>query len=295
MPCVRPPSLLPGSTLRIVAPASPLPSLQQFFAGLGWLRSRYRVRMSRDVLAREGYLAGGDAQRLTALQSALDEEGTDAIVMARGGYGITRLLEQLDWRRFAARPKWIVGFSDATALHLAASDVGVCSLHASNVNGLASAASLDRDAWLRALEGHAAREMVGLRGSAVGEFSGPAFGGNLALLQALAAQGRLAPPAGAIWFVEDIGERPYRLDRMAYSLRAQARTAAAIVLGEFVGCQPGPDEISAHSALVSAWGDLGVPLVYGAPFGHGVRNTPLVMGARVQVRIAPCGGASVQL
>ena len=284
MPCVRPPFLTPGSTVRIVAPASPLPSRRQFFAGLGWLQARYRLRMSRDVLARDGYLAGSDAQRLAALQHALDEEGTAALVLARGGYGTTRLLERLDWRGFAARPKWIVGFSDATALHAAAHDAGVCSLHASNVNGLAAATSLDRDSWIRALEGQGARSWA-LRGTASCDVVGPAFGGNLALLQALAAQGRLTPPGGAVWFVEDVGERPYRLDRMAISLRAHVRTAAAVVLGEFSGCEPGVDGVTAEHALESAWGDLGVPLLYGAPFGHGARNAPVVLGAKVRVSV----------
>lgn len=240
--------------------------------------------MSHDVLARDGYLAGNDTLRLAALQHALDEPDTSAVVMARGGYGLTRLIERLDWATFARRPKWLVGFSDTTALHVGAHAAGVCSLHASNVNGLAAAAAVDRDAWIRALEGGAPRIWNDLRATAPCEVEGPAFGGNLALLQALAAGGRLAPPPGAVWFVEDVGERPYRLDRMAISLRAYLRGAAAIVLGEFFGCEAGFDGVTAEQAIVSAWGDLGVPIVHDAPFGHGARNAPLVLGARARLR-----------
>lgn len=282
--------------MRIIAPASPLPSRRQFFAGLAWLRSRYRLRMSHDVFARDGYLAGRDAVRLAALQSALDEPDTAAIVLARGGYGITRLLEHLDWRGFARRPKWLVGFSDGTALHAAANDAGICSLHASNVNGLAAAAPIDRDAWLRALEGGSRRPWPALRCTGVStrvDVEGTAFGGNLALLQALAAQSRLTPPRGAVWFVEDVGERAYRLDRMASSLREPVRGAAAIVLGEFFACEAGSDGVTAEDALMSAWGDLGVPILHGAPFGHGTRNAPIVLGARVRVHGSAALGAQI--
>lgn len=280
-----PPFLRPGSTLRIVAPASPLPSREQFLAGLGWLATRYRLRVANDVFAREGYLAGDDSRRLAALQHALVEPGTDAIVLARGGYGITRLLERLDLAPLLAAPKWLVGFSDGTALHAALQAARVCSLHASNVNGLAALHAADRYAWIRSLEGGVPVSFRGLAATRAGSAHGPAFGGNLSLLQALAAQGRLSAPAGAIWFVEDVGERPYRLDRMAISLRPHVRTAAAIVLGEFAGCHAGADGVSAERALESAWGDLGVPLVFGAPFGHGARNAPLVLGAPTTVAI----------
>lgn len=283
-----PPFLQPGSSVRVLAPASPLPSRRQFLAGLGWLGTRYRLRMSADVFAREGYLAGADDVRLAALQSALHEEGTQAIVLARGGYGITRLLERLDLSPLVRAPKWIVGFSDGTALHVAAQAVGMCSLHASNVNGLGSLHAADRDAWIRALEGTRPGEGTrfdGLVGDRAAVVEGAAFGGNLSLLQALAAQGRLTAPAGAIWFVEDVAERPYRLDRMAISLRPQLRTAGAIVLGEFFGCAPGVDGVTAVAALLSAWGDLGVPIVHGAPFGHGLRNAPIVLGSPVRVEV----------
>ena len=281
-----PSSLSVGSWVRVIAPASPLPR-SSFFAGLAWLRTRYRVRMSSGVLERAGYLAGSDARRRAELQHALDEPDTAAIVLARGGYGITRLLEELEWSTFTRAPKWIVGFSDGTALLTTACAHSVCSLHASNVNGLASAASVDRAAWLDALEGRAlvSWDLHATVGQPARSIRGTAFGGNLSLLAALAAHGRLTPPADAVWIVEDVTERPYRLDRMATSLRPFVRNARAVVLGEYVGCEPGPDGISAHQALCAAWGDLGVPLVWGAPSGHGARNAPWPLGAAVCVKL----------
>ena len=221
------------------------------------------------------------------IPAQLDEADTAAIVLARGGYGITRLLEELEWSTFTRAPKWIVGFSDGTALLTTACAHSVCSLHASNVNGLASAASVDRAAWLDALEGRAlvSWDLHATVGQPARSIRGTTFGGNLSLLAALAAHGRLTPPADAVWIVEDVTERPYRLDRMATSLRPFVRNARAVVLGEYVGCEPGPDGISAHQALCAAWGDLGVPLVWGAPSGHGARNAPWPLGAAVCVKL----------
>lgn len=295
MPWSVPPLLRPGSTVRVIAPASPLPSRTPFLAGLAWLRQRYQLRMTAEVFAREGYLAGSDTLRLAQLQRALDEPDCEAIVMARGGYGITRLLERLDLTALRRAPKWLVGFSDGTALHAGASALEICSLHASNVNGLAALSSADRHAWIVALEQGAATRWDGLRGDRPCRARGPAFGGNLSLLQALAAAGALRPPPGAVWFVEDVTERPYRLDRMAVSLRPALRTASAVVIGELFGCTPGADGISAEAALASAWSDLGVPLVFGAPFGHGAQNAPLVFGADATVDVNAAREARVEL
>lgn len=294
MSAIRPPLLRPGATVRVIAPASPLPSRQSFFAGLAWLAARYRVRARASLLARHGYLAGDDPRRLEELQSALDEPDSQAVILARGGYGITRLLERLDWSEFRRAPKWLVGFSDGTALHAMASRAGVCSLHASNVNGLGSLVAADRAAWLCALEGGAARAWH-VSGPPSIELAGPACGGNLSLLQALAAQGLLQSVDGGVCFVEDVTERPYRLDRMAISLRPWIRRAAAVVLGEFVGCEPAADGVTAEDALRSAWADLGVPVFTGAPFGHGARNAPIVLGAPVRIESDPTGAARVQL
>lgn len=186
----------------------------------------------------------------------------------------------------ARRPKWIVGFSDVTALHAMAWASGVCSVHGPNVTGLGRDASpVVRAAWLACVEGSAARVWRGLRVLRGGAASGPLVGGNLALLHAMAAAGRLVVPGGAVLALEDVGEAPYRVDRMVTSLRLAGvlQRASAIVLGGFDRCGPGPDGTTVDDVLAERTADLGVPVLAGAPFGHGSHNEAFVLGRTVRI------------
>ena len=282
-PVRAPAPLRPGDRVAVVAPASPFPPVD-LEAALAWLGQRYRVEVGRHVYARTGYLAGTDAQRASDLQGALDEPEVRAVFCARGGYGILRILDRLSWAGLARAPKWICGFSDVTALHAAASDAGVASLHAHNLTGLGRGSEDERRAVQDLLEASPpAMEWAGLEpvhGAAGASAHGPLFGGNVALLHALAAAGRLHVPAGAILLLEDIGERPYRLDRMLVALRLGGHfaRACAVVLGEFRDCGPGADGVTAAEVLTAETSALGIPVWRDAPFGHGPINRPLPLG-----------------
>ncbi len=146
-----PPPLAPGDTVVVVAPSSPLP-VSQFWPGLAWLRTRYRVRLSAGALSRDGFLAGNDARRRDEILRAIADNDVRAIVAARGGYGAMRIVDELPWDDFARHPKWIVGFSDITALHAMAWRAGVASVHGPNVTGLGPEASpAIRAAWISSL------------------------------------------------------------------------------------------------------------------------------------------------
>lgn len=284
MTFVVPPPLQPGDRVVVVAPASPLPRVA-FYAGLGWLRQRYEVRVSAAVLERTGYLAGSDARRTSELARAMVDPGVRAVIAARGGYGITRIVGALPWAAFAKEPKWIVGFSDVTALHVECWRAGVASVHGPNVTGLGRATPWQRSCFMAALEapGHP-REwpLVPLvRGSA----RGAVVGGNLALLAAQAAAGRLLVPDGAVVAIEDVAERPYRVDRMLTSLGPHLVRAGAIVFGSFTDCDAGPDGVTVDEVLGERARALGVPAAHGAPFGHGAQNEAFVLGRHAQVEI----------
>jgi len=276
-----PARLRPGSLVAVVAPASPF-DREELFRGLAWLRTRYRLRLSSRILARSGYLAGDDAHRAAELARAMVEPEVEAIVCARGGYGAMRLLDALPWEAFAAQPKWIAGFSDITALHLEATNRGVCSLHAMNVTGLGrSIRASERLSLLDALEGGAMAAWEGLESVHAGPPArGPVVGGNLALVVAMAAAGRFVVPEGAIIALEDVTERPYRIDRMLTSLRLGRHfaRASAVVFGGFTQCEAGADGVTAEEVLRDRTAGLGIPVVSGAPFGHGSPNRAFVMG-----------------
>lgn len=281
-----PTPLRAGDLVAVVAPASPFPR-EELLRGLAWLRTRYRLRVRPGLFARDAYLAGDDARREAELAAALSDPDVKAIVAARGGYGITRLLETAPLRSLAARPRWLVGFSDVTALHAEAWAAGVCSAHGPNVTGLGRDASPSvRAAWLACVERPtASRAWRGLTVLHGGQGSGPVVGGNLSLVHAMAAAGRLVVPPGAVLALEDVTEAPYRVDRMLTSLRLGGYLTglAAIVFGGFDRCPPGADGREMIDVLAERTRRLGVPVLAGAPFGHGAHNEAFVLGLPARV------------
>jgi len=265
----------------VVAPSSPFP-LEELWRGLGWLRARYRVRIAPGVLRREGYLAGSDARRKLELEGAFADPEVKAIVAVRGGYGAMRIVDDLPWDAFARQPRWLVGFSDITALHAMAWRAGVASAHAPNVTGLGRGATPPiRAAWLASIERpRASRVWGGLRVLRAGRATGPLIGGNLSIVHAMAASARLAIPDGAILALEDVTEAPYRVDRMLTSLILGGHVArcSAIVFGGFDRCGPGPDGLTVDEVLEERTRSLGIPVLAGAPFGHGAHNEAFVLG-----------------
>ena len=283
---IFPAALRPGDTVAVVSPSSPH-SRDELWRGLAWLRMRYRIRISPAALARDGYLAGDDACRAGDLAKAMLSADVKAIVAARGGYGAMRIAEHLPWTEFARRPKWIVGFSDVTAIHAAAWRQGVASIHGPNATSLARCGSPRvRAAWLAALERpRALRRWGAARVLCRGKARGRLIGGNLAVIHALAAAGRLEIPPGSVVALEDVAEHPYRIDRMLTSLLlgGYLTNAAAILFGGFDRCIERADGRTVDAVLEERTGALGIPVVAGMPFGHGDLNEAFVLGANVRV------------
>jgi len=295
MTFTMPPALRPGDTVAVVAPSSPFePTLA--WVGLGWLARRYRVRFDRGLFTRHGYLAGSDDRRRRELEVALGDPDVRAIVAVRGGYGLSRFVHELDWARFAERPRWIVGFSDVTAIHVETARLGVASIHGSHVTGLGRGDARARAAMVRVLEEpDAPRAFEDLGVFRPGRARGPLVGGNLAILHACAAAGRLALPDGCVLLLEDVTERPYRVDRMLSTLEAGGHLAraSAVLLGDFHQCDPGSDRVTVEEVLCERLVRLGVPVAYGFPIGHARRNDPVVLGGPARVELADRSGTVV--
>jgi muramoyltetrapeptide carboxypeptidase len=283
---VRPPALRPGAHVRVIAPSSPF-DMQDFARGVDLLRARYAVSHAEDIGARHGFLAGSDARRLAELEAALDDPTVDAIVAARGGYGATRIADSIDPARVAARPRLLVGFSDVTALHALWARAGVASIHGSMIAALGRAEPASVGRWVAALEGALPAPLEGLEplGSTRTVVEGPILGGNLALLAAMVGTPLMPPLEGALLFLEDVGEAPYRVDRMLTQLRLSGalRGVAGILLGTFTRCAPGPDGTAVESVLAERLGDLGVPVLGALPCGHGDDPRELPLGARARL------------
>jgi muramoyltetrapeptide carboxypeptidase len=291
---IHPPALEPGDPIRVVSPAGPVtPTLLE--PGLSVLRDwGLEVRVDEAVYDRSdtpGYLAGDDQRRLRAVQSALDEPDTRAIVFSRGGYGTMRLLAGLDFDSFRDHPKLLVGFSDLTALHLhAAARHRLATLHGPVVKSLRLHTPGDRSmrALRDALFGRRADgfEIDGLHTVTSGRTRGPLLGGNLTVLIHMLASDHAPPLDGSILVLEDIGEEDYRLDRMMTALRLSTDSAdpAGIVLGGFIDCDGtyiDPDAVSEFVDELAA--EFDCPVASGAPVGHGSENVAWPVGVEAEL------------
>ena len=275
---------MPRGHIRVVAPAGSFDA-EAFARGVKCLRTRYRVSYDDAIMERRGYLAGDDGRRLKELVEAIEDPDVDAIVAARGGYGTTRLLDGLNPQLVVDNPKLLVGFSDITALHALWARAGVGSLHGSMVATLGGLNEALSTRWMRAAEGALPPELTDLTALSPGRASGPLLGGNLAVLSALVGTAHFPPIDGAVLFLEDVSERPYRVDRMLTSWRSAGLLTrpAAVVLGAFCQCESATDGVGVEEVLAERLGDLGVPVLMGLPAGHLDDNLELPFGHRVQV------------
>lgn len=303
-PPVRVPApLRPGDTVAVFAGSSPF-SRTLVFRGMGFLHERYRVLFRPDLFARSGYLAGSDGRRRDELDAFLRDENVRAIIAARGGYGLSRIIDDLDFRRLAGASgspsspggPWIVGFSDVTALHVEAARRGVASVHGGNVASLGLGDAAAREQWIDTLEDPLReRRLDDLDIVQSGSAQGVLFGGNLTLLHAAAAAGKLAVPEGCVLFLEDVTERPYRIDRMLTTLASGGhfRGVRGLLLGTFEGCGPGPDGVRVETILAELATRFGWPTVRSHRFGHGRYNDALVLGLPARIEADGQRGALV--
>lgn len=273
-----------GSKLAIVAPSGPF-DRERFEQGLAILRGRYEVVFDEGIHARTGYFAGSDERRLWELIAAIRNPAVDAIICARGGYGATRLLTGLDEAEVATANKILVGFSDITALHSLWARAGVRSIHGPMVASLGRGNERVISEWFATLEGRDGAESWTVDPLVPGSAEGRLIGGNLAVLGALVGTPYAPPLDGCLLFLEDVGERPYRVDRVLTTLRQAGwlERCAGFILGAFTEGAPGPDGVTLEEVLQDRLGDLGVPVVTGFPAGHIDDNEPLTFGAMARI------------
>jgi muramoyltetrapeptide carboxypeptidase len=290
-PLRRPARLVPGGVIGVAALSSVVRE-EDLAAGVAALRSLgFRVRLAPNALAHEPLLglAGDDDARLEGYLSLLRDPEVDAILFARGGYGVTRLLGRLPEGLIRETGKLHCGFSDVTALSSFLRER--CELI--SIHGPMVAADLVRPrdsltaTWFPALlEGRAPRvlEVPAADVLVPGRAEGPLVGGCLSLLAALAGTPWEFDYEGALLFLEEVGEEAYRVDRMLGTLVSAGRLGrlAGIIAGSMsrvtFGGAEDPERL--RSLLLDRFAPLGVPVAMGLPFGHAGSNVPLPVGAR---------------
>ncbi|PZP32404.1 MAG: LD-carboxypeptidase [Roseateles depolymerans] len=282
------PPLRPGATIAVVAPAGP-PRAGRLEPVAGWLEERgYRPRLLPSCFGPPalGFLAASDAQRLADLHAAFADPEVDAVLALRGGYGCTRLLDDLDTALLRQHAKLLIGYSDLTALHAVLDREGIASLHApmpASDWGLPGAEA-DTEALFTALArgwrrgdvlGMALPHALGRGGLARGRL----IGGNLAVFAALLGTPWMPDCRDALLFLEDVSEEPYRVDRLLTQLRQAGvlGSVAGLVLGSFT------DAESPDAVLADQLERLSCPVLAGWPSGHGQPNRPLPLGLMAEM------------
>jgi len=284
----------PGSRVRLVAPASPF-AREEFETGLRELeRLGFVPVYDERVFERQGYVAGSVASRAAQLREAWADPSVDAIIGVRGGYGSVQLLPSLSSSSAvpADRPASFVGYSDLTTLHSwLGCQVGVTSLHGPMLERRLSAGDTAYDvaSLLGSLTMTPLGELApdGLESLRPGEAAGPLFGGTLSqLLGSLGTPYAFAPPQGYVLFLDEVGERPYRLDRMlvqATQAGLLAR-ASAVIVGQLPRCDEPGGSVQGRTVVAEALAAFPGPVLLGFPSGH--TTTPLVtLPFGVQTRV----------
>jgi muramoyltetrapeptide carboxypeptidase len=295
----KPPALKAGDQIALVAPASPplapevIARTKERLETLG-----FRVIVGKRCTQRTGFLAGSDRERLFDLHAAFSRSSVKAIFCVRGGYGVGRILASLDFKRLAAQPKIVVGCSDVTALLCGGLvRAGTVMFHGPMGQSLVDGSCPDytlnsllvtlmkRDAACGSIvRGYDSAQVEGLRR---GKVTGQLIGGNLAVLLSLLGTPFFPSLKNKIVCLEDVSEKPYRIDRMLTQLLSVGAfdEIAGFAFGSFRDCEyaatPSLEKMqTVRDVLVERLYRLGKPIVLGLPFGHNPHNCTLPLGVR---------------
>ncbi len=290
-----PPRVERGQTIGICAPAGPV-NVERMQRGLARLGDTFKLRIADNILSERSpnvpsYLAASDAARAAELNAMLADPDVRGIILARGGYGLMRILDELDGGALIADPKPIVGFSDATALLAWGYHLGVRGIHGPMAVQLGDLPDEDI-AHLVALLTEprpVGKRPWALVAHGTGTYEGPLVPANLTLASMLVGTPWPLPLEGAIALFEEVGEKPYELDRYftQLTLTGALRETAAVIVGDLVRCtDPNPPaggvdpDDAALRTVLERIAAFGLPAATGAPIGHGTRNEAVPFAAR---------------
>jgi muramoyltetrapeptide carboxypeptidase len=293
---IKPPALAPGARIGIVAPASSC-HREEFELGLAELRRLgYEPVYDESVFETSLFTAGSAEVRATAFRRAWDDPTISALIAVRGGYGSVQLLPYFDGWRPQETPKIFIGYSDNTSLlSWLTCQCGLTALHGPMIEGRLAkgSAGYDMASFLSLVQGLGAGldlQPAGLSVVKGGQADGQLFGGTLTELTAsLGTPYAFEPPDGCILFIEDVNERPYRIDRMLTQLQQAGvlRKARGLIFGEMRGCDEPVGVPTARDAIQSFTANFPGPVFFGFPSGH--TSGPcwtLPLGVRVSLKTA---------
>jgi muramoyltetrapeptide carboxypeptidase len=293
---MQPPYLKAGDTVAIVSPSGLLKNCEREVQQAVGLLKRWGLHavVGEHVFSISNHFAGTDDERCEDLQNAMDDPKISAIWCARGGYGTVRILDKLNYKKFKERPKWIIGYSDITALHNQVHNEGFESLHA------IMCVSLTKD--LSEIEFSIKTFKSALFGKPVnydldyspynrlGEASGQLVGGNLTILHTMLGSKESIDTSGKILFIEEIGEYKYHIDRMLQSMKRAGYfdNCKGLIVGGMSKMRNNttPWGTSVEQLIIDALADYDFPIAFGMPAGHEKKNSAMILGKIVELKVA---------
>ncbi|GAA4268647.1 LD-carboxypeptidase [Hyunsoonleella aestuarii] len=289
----QPPYLKAGDTVAIVAPSGILKNRTDEVQQAQKLLKSWGLHsiIGDHVFNKANHFAGTDDERCEDLQKVLDDPKIRAIWCARGGYGMVRILDKLDWSSFKEKPKWIIGYSDITALHNDIHNLGFESIHAmmctslqDDLNSIEVTVSTFKDAVF----GNSLSYILeGSEYNKTGNSSGQLVGGNLTILHTMLGSKSSIDVAGKILFIEEIGEYKYHIDRILQSLKRAGyfNDCKGVVVGQMTKLRKNTTlwGTSIEQLILDALSDYDFPIAFNMPAGHEKENRALILGRNIEL------------
>lgn len=295
MKLIQPAYLKQGDSIAIVAPAGILKNKEDAINKAKMLAESWglKVVIGRHVFNQQYHFAGTDTERAADFQKALDSPNIKAIWCARGGYGSVRIIDRLDFSRFRKHPKWIIGYSDVTALHNHIHNMGIETIH-----GMMGSSFVFEEEEIRESISTLRNMLFGIPvGYQIpasgyhkkGQATGQLVGGNLTLLLTMLGSESTIDTTGKILFIEEIGEYKYHIDRMLQSLKRAGyfKNCKGLIVGDMSNIKKNttPWGSSVEQLILNVVAEYDFPVLFNFPAGHEADNRALILGRTISLRV----------
>ncbi|TYA52379.1 S66 peptidase family protein [Formosa maritima] len=292
---IQPPYLKAGDTVAIVAPSGILKNKTSEVQQAEDLLKSWglNVVVGKHVFSQDNHFAGTDAERYEDFQKALDDPTISAIWCARGGYGTVRILDKLNFSKFKENPKWLIGYSDITALHNQFHNEGFETIHAlmctsltDNLEDISESVSTFK---MAIFGDNLIYTLKGSKDNRIGTVSAPLIGGNLTMLHTMLGSKTSIDTSGKILFIEEIGEYKYHIDRMLQSLKRAGYfdNCAGLLVGDMSKMRKNTTlwGTSVEQLILDALSDYNFPIAFNMPAGHEKDNRAMILGRMVKMTV----------
>lgn len=278
-----------GDQIRIVSPSGNIDASYIDGAAECFVRWGFMPTIGQFAKSSYGRYGGTIEERLSDLMDAFQDKAVKAILCSRGGYGIMQLLELIPPEIIRNNPKWVIGYSDITALHALMQNCGVASIHGPMARHLTEVNDFSANTLRGILQGDLPQYQFDLHPlNRDGECRGELCGGNLSVLMGLRGTKFDLQPEGKILFLEDIGERPYHVERMMLNLKMGGVLAklSGLIVGQFTDYEEDPLMMKSLMEIIAdTVAEYSYPVAFNFPVGHVSANFPLIGGAQVELKM----------